>query len=219
MRKLSKRLYRNGMLRPLVHRDPPALAGVVTFQGATVGSTITSQYAGQGLTFSSGIVDQDYLGGYFLRVSDTTHPSMNLLFSSPIYRFQARLYETTTEFQPSPDQPPETDTAPPGDAPPASDVKPDASIYPTLHVGNGVLVDLPVIHALNEWKALSFESSDPIDGLALLGSYPSGQTPVYFFIDDITFDTTPVNRAPVPATLMLVLSGLAALAVARRRGS
>ena len=203
----------------------PSVAGVITFQDTAVGTTITNQYAaGQGVAFSSGVVDQDYLGGYFLRVSDPVHPAMDLIFGSPIYRFQARVYETTTEFSPPPqpnppDLPPPSDTAPPADAPPANDAKPDAqqSIYPTIYATDGDAVSLEVIHALGVWKDLSFESTEPIDRLSLLGHYLSGDTPVYFFIDDVSVDTTPIIPVPIPSSLTLALVGLAGVASIRRR--
>lgn len=191
-----------------------SFAAIIDFQDAAVGTVITDQYSAQGVVFDSGVIDHDYVGGLFLRVPDTSNPYMSLLFNTPVYTFSARVYETISGFEPPPpsedEVPPESGTDP-VDLPPADDNKP--SIYPTLHFSDGTSFDLAVIHALGEWKTLSFNSAVPVTGLSLLGHYEPETSPIYFFIDDIALNNDAHRKVvPEPATVGLFFLGLAGIA-------
>ncbi|MDX9702084.1 MAG: hypothetical protein RBU23_03465 [Candidatus Auribacterota bacterium] len=210
----------------------PSFAAVfIDFQDKTVGAVITNQYTPQGVEFNSGVVDQDDMGGLFLRVMDTDNPYMELIFANPIYIFSAKVYEMSVgygappEFQPEPEPdddpltPPDGDgpqTSDPGsDLPPTDETKPDESIFPTIYFLDNSIVELEVIHALGEWKEFSFQTTVPVKKLSLLGHYAEGSDPIYFLIDDISFSTpAPV---PEPNAVFFFLYGLYWLAKRRKK--
>ncbi|MEW6535615.1 MAG: hypothetical protein AB1454_08320 [Candidatus Auribacterota bacterium] len=211
----------------------PAFAAIIDFQDKAVGTEIIDQYDSQGIEFNSGMIDQDYLGGLFLRAANTINPYMELIFTNPIYLFSAKIYETSSGFEPQPETEPQPDpdenndpNAPPEgggpetsdpdpDLPPTDEGKPDESIYPTLYFTDNSFLNLEVIHALGEWKTLSFQSDSPVEKVSLLGHYSEGTEPVYFFIDDISFSTT--APIPEPSAMLLFLYGLYWMAKLRNK--
>ncbi len=220
-RKLLRRVILSSCLG-LSFLTGTGLAAGIDFEEAIPGTTIIDQYVDHGISFSSGIITELTGGNRVLQVSDTVNPYMKLTFSEPIYHFSAKLFEIQTYVEPAPvpePSPPPSGDSPPGssdnpaDAPPTDERKP--SVYPTLHLTDGTSSDLVVIHALGEWQDLTFQSAKPVSSISLLGHYFDGEPPIYFVIDNITYDhTTPT---PEPAAGYLLLSGLLCLARFRKR--
>ena len=122
-----------------------ARAITIGFDDLAADTSVTDEYAPQGVTFGGGVVVATGSDAFALRVRDVRAPAITMTFAAPIRHFFTAVYEF--------DLPPEVEDWAPIEVPPADDAKPDSrigghSVYPTLHCADGSTQALDVVHAL-----------------------------------------------------------------------